>query len=88
MALTRRPQAEQATTWAAFPHAADQLERHFENFAPSMRFPELVRAILRPRYRPLGWWMEGTQAIRPSLTLACYLHLRRWKRGRKVDRRV
>ena len=88
VSLTRHPQAEQAATWAAFPHAADQLERHFENFAPSMSFPELVRAILRPQYRPLGWWMEGTQAIRPSLTLACYLHLRRWKRGRKVDRRV
>ncbi len=88
VSLTRHPQADQAATWAAFPHSTDQLERHFESFAPPMSFLEVVRAILRPQYRPLGWWMEGTQAIQPSLTLAFYLQLRRWKRGWTVDKNL
>jgi hypothetical protein len=85
--LNSHPQANEAATWAAFPHSVDQLERHSESFAPSMSFAELVRAIIRWEDRPLGWWMQGTQAIRPSLTLAFYLRLRRWKRSWKLGTR-
>ncbi len=81
--FTRNPSAEEAAAWAVFPHSADQLERHFESFAPVMRWPEIVRAILDVERRPIGWWMEGTQALSPSLALALYLRLKRWKRDLK-----
>jgi hypothetical protein len=78
--FAEHPSFDEASVWAAFPLSADQLERHFESFAPRMSATEAMRAIFRVKTRPIGWWIEGTQAIHPTIPLALYLGLRRLKR--------
>jgi len=73
----QRPTRVEALTWAAFRYSTDQIERYFEGMVPQWTAGEMLRALVDPARRPVGWWMEGTLSAYPSLLLACYLQLKR-----------
>ncbi len=71
------PTQAEALAWAAFPYSTDQIERYFEGMIPQWTAGEILRALINPERRPVGWWMEGTLSAYPSLLLACYLKMKR-----------
>jgi hypothetical protein len=75
----QRPTHAEALTWAAFSYSTDQIERFFEGMVPDWTTGELLRALVDPGRRPVGWWMEGTLSAHPSLLLAWYLQLKRMR---------
>ncbi len=73
-----QPAREEAEVWGRFPLQGQPIENMRGRVVPDWGAGEMLAALLDYRKRPDGWWMEGTQVVKPSLWLWLFLNLRRW----------
>jgi FMN phosphatase YigB (HAD superfamily) len=75
----RWPSEAEALVWGAFPYSDQQVESRSQGFIPDWTHEQVLRALIAPSQRPLYWWMEGTQRLKPCLALRVYLAWRQFK---------